>query len=502
MEASKKKDSVFSGIFPSSEPAPAPEPVARAPRPAVSEEQVSAINKKIELMERNIVERLDKRISEQAPPPPPPPPSGLAPAVITKITEMEARLKDFQDKFLIGASQMKNIEESKISARREIEELLKVVREQQKYSELDRQMHDQLEKAWARVEEMEKRMLDVYAAAAKKPAEPAAPTVSPSEIAAAVLKAVDAKLEERLAQLESILLKNADTALKTADARLEERIAPLEIALKNAAARFDAVPALVRGVEGSMAGLSSSVAVGLAGLSSEMSRLHTDTAAEKKRVEEVLAEIKKDLLSSVGAALAEGKSGILKYADSAANDGRERLYFLEKLITGHMDELAARGRSIDSKIEALEHYSRAESEKTLSAVSCMQSVHEKSLCAHIDAAAAKIAAENAGQIEKTKEAYGLAVSSAAIDSVAENISEIEARLGGVQAGLKTFVKALEPVNFDSVLGVSGAIVRSSFESAARLAAGLDDEVVLLARARAEIEANLKRLAPKPAGEGK
>ncbi|HAN04806.1 MAG TPA: hypothetical protein DCQ25_06080, partial [Elusimicrobia bacterium] len=210
-----KKDSLFSSVFPQSEPVPAPAPAAtpQPHRPTVSEDQVSALNKKIELLERNIVGELQKKLSERAEVPPAPP-SPATPALIAKITEMDQRFREFQDKFLLGAAQMKNIEESKISARREIEELLKVVREQQKYSELDRQMHDQLQKAWSRVEEMEQRLIEAYSAASKRPAEPAphpapppAPAVSADEIAAAVMKAVDKRLDERLRPLEELLRK-------------------------------------------------------------------------------------------------------------------------------------------------------------------------------------------------------------------------------------------------------------------------------------------------------
>lgn len=518
------KNSVFAGIFPPSAPAPSPVPAPPPHKPGVSEEQVASLNKKIELMERNIVGQLEKKLSEQIPPPPPPPPPpSLAPAVLLKMTEMEDRLKDFQDKFLLGAAQTKNSEESRISGRREIEELLKMVREQQKYTELDRQMHDQLEKAWARVEEMEKRMLEVYAAAAKKPAEPAVPPVSPAEIAAAVLKAVAAGLEERLAPLEAAL-KNAAAAakkpaehavpaatpaeiaavvLKAVEVGLEERFGPVEAALKNAIAKMETAPAAARGIEGRVAELSAAIDSRLAGLSTEIRQLHIDNFAGRERMEDTLSEVKKGITCSISNAFADCSGDFLRHVDAAAIDGRERIDALGKLIVSRMDELAGRGRDSALKLEALGSCVRSENQKVLSAVSSVEYGLEKAVRAHIDEAAARALAENIRQFEKIKEAYGLSASYApAIAAVAGNISEIEGRLGGVLAGLKTFIKALAPVNLEAVLGVSGAIIRRSFESVGELAAGLEQETVLLARRKGEIEASLKSMAHKPGGEGK
>lgn len=478
METRKdKKDSVFSGISPSNEPAPPPAPAQQVQQPAMAQEQVAALNRKIELMERNIIGQIEKKLAEQVPPPSPPPPPGLTPAVLSKITEMENRLKDFQESSLLGTAQLKNIEESKISARREIEELLKVVREQQKYSEMDRAMHDQLEKSWARVEELEKRMMEVYSSAAKKPAQPAAPAVSPAEIAAAVLKAVDA--------------------------RLEERLAPLETALKNAASKIEAGPAAARGIEGRVERLSAAVDERLVGLSSEIRQLRIDNFAGKERLEDILAEVKKDSLSSVREALADGGGVFLRQVDAAAIDGRERIDALAKLLISHLDELGGRGRDNALKIDALESCVRAGAEKAMSEVSSMQRGLENALRAHIDAAAARAAAENSRQLEEIKEAYGSTASNAAaISAVGENVSKIEARLGGALAGLKAFIKALEPVNIEALLGVSGAIIRRSLAAAGELVSGLENEVVLLARAKGEIEGNIKRLSRRSGGEGK
>lgn len=518
MEAQKNtKDSIFTGIFPSHEPLPPQEAVPHSYKPAVAEEQIDALNVKIESMERNIVGWIEKKLAEQVPPQPP---SALPPELLSKITEMEASFKDFQEKLMLRAAQTKNTEESRISGRREIEELLKVVRDQQKYSELDRQMHDQLEKAWARVEEMEKRMMEVYSAAARKPAEPAVPAVSPVEIAAEVQKAVDARLEERLKPLETALktaaakIEAASAAakkpaeivaevVKVLDAGLQERLAPLEALLKKAAVKIEAGPAAARSIEGRVAELSAAVDARLAGLSSEITQLRIDNFGDKERMGDILAEVKKDVLSSVREAFDEGSGAFIRHIDASAMDGRERIDAMVKLLISHMDELSARARDNALKIEALESCVDSENKKTLSAVSSMQYGLEKSFHARIEEAVDRLAAVNSGQLEKIKEAYGLSASQApAVSAMAGSISEIEGRLVGVLAGLKAFIKVLEPVNLEGVLGVTGAIIRRSYASAGELVVGLEKETMLLARARGIIDTNLKNLALKHGGEEK
>ncbi|MBI5745050.1 MAG: hypothetical protein HY952_10940 [Elusimicrobia bacterium] len=204
-----RKDSIFSSLAPA-QPAPAPMP-APLPRPAADPEAINALKLKMDSLEKNIVAQLEKRLGDQskaaaaaAPATPPPPP--MHDLLYRKIEELERRLSDSA---AVSASQLRNIEESKISARREIEDLLKAVREQQKYSEMDRQMHEQLEKAWTRAEELEKKLMDFYSSVIAMEAKRRDDSSAASDKSAAssdkVAAAVDAlagrleRLEQRLA---------------------------------------------------------------------------------------------------------------------------------------------------------------------------------------------------------------------------------------------------------------------------------------------------------------
>ncbi|OGR41176.1 MAG: hypothetical protein A2X35_07215 [Elusimicrobia bacterium GWA2_61_42] len=484
MEIDKnKKDSVFSVVFPSREPSPDHAPASPAPRPAVSEELVAALNRKIEMLERNIAAQLEKKPSDM---PPPPPPSLAIPAVISKIAEMESRLKEFQEKFLLGASQLKNIEESKISARREIEELLKAVREQQKYSELDRQMHAQLEKAWLRVEEMEKRMLDAYAAAANRPspsptppvqAAAPVPSVPVERIVAEVLKAIDARLEERFGRVELMLKKSA---VKTEDAA---------IASGDAGKR--------------LAEISSSMEAVRADFAGELKQLRVEVFAGKERVEDLLEGLKKELLSSIGQAAGEGNDALLRHMDAVAIDGRGRLDEIVKMLMGHLEEAAARDRQIITQIALLEGNLKKENEKDLAAQSATAERLEKSLSAGIQDALAAAGKESACRLEEIRKSCGLNSGNvAALGAVEKNLMELQGQLSRLLGGLRGITRELEPVHLESLLGVSGAILRRGLETVRGMTAGIETEMTRLAGIKGEIAANIRTLSSGPGGEGK
>lgn len=169
-ESRESEDSFFNGILPSSDAPPAR---SERPKADASREEIMRLKQKINSLEINIAEK-DKKIGELSeksrslpPSQKPAPASGGEKktdmeSIMDKIGELEKKISRFSGE--APPEQARRIEESRLSARREIEELLKAVREQQKYSEMDRQMHQQLEKSWRRVEELEKKLMDFYGA--------------------------------------------------------------------------------------------------------------------------------------------------------------------------------------------------------------------------------------------------------------------------------------------------------------------------------------------------
>lgn len=464
------KNSLFSGIFPASDPAPAPAPVpVQQPHPpAAADEQVAALNRKIELMERNIVGQLEKKLAEQ---PAPQPPSTAIPAVITKITEMESRFKEFQEKFLMGAAQMKNIEESKISARREIEELLKVVREQQKYTELDRQMHDQLQKAWTRVEELEKRMMEVYASAARNTPDPAAPVFSQEKLESELRKAVAAGLEARLKGLEDRLLEAAQRQ-----------------------------PCGHLTVEAVAAAVVASLDARFQRLTDESSKASTERAAWTEALRCAQGEIKREAQQAVKQGFSETGSVFVRHIDAASLEGKDRLDTMARLMAERLDQLGAASRENSVKVDTLGAQLRAENERTMAELSSAAAGLERNVQAGIREAAAEAAGQSAAEMRRIREACSISASNASVLGRTEKgLSELEGCLEAMLVGLRKFIKNLEPVKLDSLLGVSGAIVRRSFEDVKTLSEGLEKERAVFAEIKGELAANISRYS---GGEGK
>ncbi|MDA8131869.1 MAG: hypothetical protein M0011_10250 [Elusimicrobia bacterium] len=494
-----KKSSLFSGLFHSEDhqslqPTPAAPPPSPA-RAAVPDEQLSALNRKMEALERNIVGQLEKKLSAQVPPPAMPP-SPVTPAVLSKISEMEARLKEFHEKFLLaGAAQSKNIEESKAGARREIEELLKVVREQQKYSELDRQMHDQLQKAWSRVEEMEKRLVEAYAAASKKPPEPPpppAPQVSAEEIAAAVVKVLDARLQEKL------------RAHGAAQEALAGRFRAMEEALKSVAAEAASAPRQVRALESRIGELSAAVDSRLKSLSSKIEEMGISAFAGKERLEEMVTDVRDELRRTIDDAM-ERAGGLVKHVDAAALEGRERLDTATRTILAQLQGVsevqreflgAAEKLSGDIK-EGAEKLSgeMTEGAKKLSGdIARAGEAADERVSRGLGEIESRLRSSVSGQLQETMNVFKASASGrAAISDAASAVSAVESAISGLALELNGMMKALKGVNLEVLLGVSGAIVRKNVEFAARLVKQLEVKAAIISEKKAQLVSDLARL---------
>ncbi len=465
METPKNnKNSLFAGMFPDNEPSPVP-----VQRPTAVDEQVAALNRKIELMERNIVCQLEKKLAEA---PTPQPPSPAIPDVISKITEMETRFREFQEKFLMGAAQMKNIEESKISARREIEELLKVVREQQKYTELDRQMHDQLQKSWARVEELEKRMMEVYISASKKADAPPAPVFSQEKLVAGLRKAVDAGLEVRIKALEDKLLE----------------------ATQRQAASPRAVEAVTAAVAASLEARFNLLAEEASKVSSEREPVWSEAFRGAKE------EFRKEALEAVRQGFSEAGGVFERHLTTALLEGRDRLDTMARLLAERLGQLDTASRENVAKVETLVAQLCTENGSVMTWLSDALAGLERNVQAGIREAAISATQQNRTELRRIHEACSLSVSNAAMLGRADKIlSDIDGRIEAMLAGVRKFIKNLEPVKLDSLLGVSGTIVRRSFDDLKSLAEGLERDRAVFAELKNGISANIAKYS---GGEGK
>lgn len=403
----------------------------------MSEDQVAALNRKIEQMGEAIIGQLEKKLAGKAQPAEPAQDETRA-AMLSKIGEMERTIKDFQEKSLAGTSQIKNMEESKIGAHREIEDLLKAVKEQQKYSELDRQMHTQLEKAWGRVEDMEKRLLDFFGTVSNRAPQGA----SAEDLVPQLRKIVEAGLDERLRPVESALRESAAKseaaagASSGAEARVREISAGAEARIREISAGAEA-----RALE-----ISASVGERLDVLTAEVRRLQAEAAAGKELMAGLIAEVKKELLTSARENFAAGNDALARQQD---------------------------------------------------ALSALRDGLEKTLRAGLEAAAADVRAENGRQLERIRDLYGLSASSqAAMASVSGTAGAVEASLSGVVAALRNFLKGWESSNMGSMIGVSGDMIRKNFKAAGEFVGELEKESLAIVRARGEMDANIARAKTK------
>ncbi|HOW88944.1 MAG TPA: hypothetical protein PL037_01585, partial [Elusimicrobiales bacterium] len=228
----EKKNSIFSSLG----PALSPQSGAMSRSQPVQDQEVSALRQKVETLERALAAQ-ERKLAESrgAPPPPPPPrqPDVNAQFLLAKISELDRKLEEYARTAMLSSAQMKNVEESKISARREIEDLLKVVREQQKYSEMDRQMHDQLEKSWRRVEELEKKLMDFYGAVLSRSAEEGkkAPPLQGGEVENIVdskLRSFLEKVDERFRAISEKLDSQTPAMMRKTEQRLADMVNDLD----------------------------------------------------------------------------------------------------------------------------------------------------------------------------------------------------------------------------------------------------------------------------------
>ena len=170
---------------------------------------------------------------------------------------------------------------------------------------------------------------------------------------------------------------------------------------------------------------------------------------------------------------------------------------------GHLEETAARDRRLITQIELLEGNLKKENEKSLATQSVMVEHLEKSFSAGIQDALAAAGKENAGRLEEIRKLCGLNSGNvAALGAVDKNLSELQGRLAGLLGGLRGIIKELEPAHLESLLGVSGAILRRGLETTREAAAGIETEMTRLAEIKGEIAANIRTLAAGPGREEK
>ncbi len=466
----EKKDSIFSSLAPASPAAPFP-----AGKPAVSDQEVSALKHKIEAMEKNIVSELEKRISETRSAPPPPLPPNMNPQfLLAKIAELDKKLEAFTTNAMMSSAQLRNVEESRVSAHREIEGLLKVVREQQKYSEMDRQMHDQLEKSWHRVEDLEKRLMDFYSSTMHKSAEEG--RLTPPLLAGDVEKIVDARFQKFLADV--------DLRFRAVTEKLDVQS-----------------PVLMRKTEDRISATASDLDDRLTAFEIEFRKLYLTISSSEESIRALYAGIKSEMLATLKDSLREEHAAITSHIDSFILDIEERMDSMSKLVLSHADQLVVQADQAETQLKKMEAEAGITAQKARSDLAALGIRIEEIFSKSVAETGARIQAESAKNADRIMEFSRLsAYSLSGTASLAGTLSELSGRLETLRDRTQAFTNGFKNVKLEALLGVSGALARKNFEGLQLSLEEMTKELAFFEAQKTEIIGNLKAMTEKSEGQ--
>lgn len=466
-------NSIFAGIMPKQDPPRQTEAPRPVPPPPAPQEALGAVKKLMDDFEKSVLDSLDKKLAEA-----PRPAAQEAPPVssllLKKIEELESRLKSYQERNVIPAAQLKAAEEARISGRREIEDLLKAVREQQKFSELDRQMHEQLQKSWARAEELERKLLAIYEASARPapppavpqvPAPPPQPALDAEALKESVASTVLARLERRLAGLEERLI-TASSAADSAFTRGERK-------------GRDAAEDLKTEFRGLLSELRGELRSGFVSGAAEL-RIAADGVSGNVR-------------ESVAEALREEARLGAEHVESVLSRLREREDALAGSISERLDSFAIKGEQHSA---AISEFSAAAARNAMALEKEMAELRGL-VKEETERLRKSVAEELAANSARVGEEARMALAEASLrlekaGAAASALARARAGLETVRGAISTAAVELDKLNLESLLGVSGVILRRNVRALRDVLEKIGPECESLSAAERELSGAVKR----------
>ncbi|HBA61945.1 MAG TPA: hypothetical protein DCZ92_14255 [Elusimicrobia bacterium] len=504
-----QKGSIFGSLAPAPAPAAAPRPApapAAAPRPAVDSDALAALKLKIDALEKNIVAQLKAAAPAPGAPQqymqaPPPPPARIPEMdmLVRKFEEMDRRLSDFSQSAAMSASQLRNIEESKISARREIEDLLKAVRDQQKYSEMDRQMHEQLERAWTRAEELEKKLMEFYSsvlALETKRREDADRSSSSTTAALDALTARLASLEARLAD------SKPSDELRASQQEFARR------AEEQSRAQAAAIDALRAEMLAGMQKLSASSQAGEVRASQEefFARMSEEwrrrADAQEASRQEMMGGIKessasfKDVFENyvrkeieiIGSKVGAETEALRRELAASTDESRKFLREQASFATEKTLEFERIAQANILKAEGVQDALDEAARRQAQALQDFSGRLQSEIRAMNSDLASAVKAENDARFDKFGAKYADALLSATfVENFSSSLAEIVGKLEGYEKALAGFLKEVDPLQLEKAGGVSGDVVRRQFGTMASTLKTLQAEGSRLREIKAGME---------------
>ncbi|PIU19670.1 MAG: hypothetical protein COT18_06280 [Elusimicrobia bacterium CG08_land_8_20_14_0_20_59_10] len=465
---------------------------------------LSALKLKIDALEKNIVAQLKSGAAPGAPPQyqvPPPPPARIPELdmLCRKFEEMDRRLADFSQSAAISASQLRNIEESKISARREIEDLLKAVRDQQKYSELDRQMHEQLERAWTRAEELEKKLMDFYSSVLALETKRREDTSRDSDATTAAIEA----LTSRLASLETRLSQG--TPAEELRASQEEF---LRRAQEQSGAQAGALDALRAELNAGMEKLSASSQAGEVRASQEefFSRLNDEwrrraAAQEASRLEmmngikessasfkEIFENYVRKEIEVIGGKVSAETEALRRELSASTYESRKFLREQSSFAAEKTLEFERIAQANTLKAEGVVSALETAAKRQADALSDFSSRLQAEIAGMNRDFASAVRAESDARFEKFGARYADALLSATfVENFSASLSEAVGKLEGYEKMLGAFLREVDPLQLEKAGGVSGDLVRRQFGSMGSMLKTLQAECSRLREIKSGVE---------------
>ncbi|MDD2804957.1 MAG: hypothetical protein PHV33_05340 [Elusimicrobiales bacterium] len=438
-----KKDSLFSVVFPQQEPSPAAPPQ----RPAILAEHVTALEKKIEVMSRDILVEIEKRMANN--------PQAQLPAIAelsAKLAEIEKRIRELQEKPPDKVSLSNEVEARQNKLYHGIEEFLKYTEEQRQNPERDRQVAAKLDEVCARIDGLERRMMKTPPFVSGKRIIPESQQLNTDEVSAAISKSVENKLDAKIAKFEALL----------------------KIPQSNLSGGSDGEQRLFARIDGLFELMDS--------LSSEVVKQGRNPGISKETIDVINAKI----LAAVSEAVAAAGSN-LKGNSAAVNA-------MSGKVLAHIDSLSSAQAVLTGKIAELVVAISVVGEPQRREIMALRDGIAQTVRESVVVAAAQLREENFSHFKKVRETLALSATGlAAVSSAANELSRLEGSVLALKNGVRKVLSELLSMDFGGVLGVSRPIIQKNLDTLPLLCAELEKTGEIIAAKRAEMESVVDRL---------
>ncbi len=280
---------------------------------------------------------------EQPPPPPPSQDREMIDYLKTKMTEMESKLRESQEKGLAFAYELKGREEARKESRREMEEFLAAVKRQQAESETERSRGLELEKARARIEALELKIMEFSASRPEPPVplKPEPPGPQETQLREEARRESRREMEKlRAASREDLSAEFELLGAKLAEKILKETMEPLTARLAAESAAREKGLRDMRELSGSMADKVSGLENAFSKKLADMETLSAGFSSQMASAVQAVADKNEELRALAGTSF----EGIAKAETAMAAE-------FSKMVSAN-EEFRSRLRDVSAGMEA------------------------------------------------------------------------------------------------------------------------------------------------------